>query len=289
MRLQIVKGSLKFYKDLLTQDFRETAIKDYEVYKRFKKLIDLYFKGSIDIKILDVGCGRRYFLPLLFHNIGYDIVGLDILRIEPDANFLRRYAIEFFSNGFPSFLRAISNDLLRQRNLYYATLKSFCDYPLSSSGMNIVCMNAEKIAFPDESFDCIISNAVFEHISHHSMPKVVSELYRILKIGGYTFIRIHPFTSLDGGHHPDISKVPPWDHLRNNKWPTPVYLNKLRIHEYLDYFHPGFKIIEVQRETTEQAKSKLVSAKRGWVCNYSEEELLAARITIIAQKETRRT
>ncbi|MEO0094108.1 MAG: methyltransferase domain-containing protein, partial [candidate division WOR-3 bacterium] len=91
-------------------------------------------------------------------------------------------------------------------------------------------------------FDFVFSRAVFEHIN--DVPAAVKEVNRVLSLNGIAVISIHLFPSLSGGHHlewarPDQSpstKVPPWDHLRDNNYPVDVYLNKLTINQYREIF-----------------------------------------------------
>ncbi len=50
-----------------------------------------------------------------------------------------------------------------------------------------VRMDIEKIQFPDNSFDVIFCNHVLEHVEH--FDTAVSELYRVLKPGGYAIMQ----------------------------------------------------------------------------------------------------
>ena len=66
------------------------------------------------------------------------------------------------------------------------------------------------------------------------------EVARVLKPGGLAHIDIHLFTSLSGGHHLEwtwpereqVRTVPPWDHLRQNRYPVDYYLNRWREGDY---------------------------------------------------------
>jgi len=71
--------------------------------------------------------------------------------------------------------------------------------------------------------------------------------------------------------------------LRKNKFPAPVSLNKLREHEYLNYFSEKFEILEVLRELDNEAGNLLTPGLRAELQDYSEEELLTTYITVVAR------
>jgi len=74
---------------------------------------------------------------------------------------------------------------------------------------------------------------VLEHVA--DVPGFAREIARILAPGGLFYGIIHNFYSLSGGHNPDwayaderpSTRVPPWDHLRENLHPAFVHLNGL--------------------------------------------------------------
>jgi len=95
---------------------------------------------------------------------------------------------------------------------------------------------------PSGSFDLITANAVIEHVKN--LPQVTAEIHRLLKRGGYFYGIIHNFYSLSGGHNlewafPDEQpspRVPPWDHLRNGRFLSWLYLNRLLPDAYKEVF-----------------------------------------------------
>jgi len=136
---------------------------------------------------------------------------------------------------------------------YYCALEAAAGKPLRIFRSSISFILAEptgsEYPLPSDSFDLIVSNAVVEHIV--DLPRFVKEVYRLLKKGGFFYAIIHNFYSLSGGHHlewayPDeypSSKVPPWDHLRKNYFPSWAYLNRLRPEEYYNIFSHQFNIL----------------------------------------------
>lgn len=103
-------------------------------------------------------------------------------------------------------------------------------------------MRAEKLDFPDNEFDCILSMSTFEHFLEPST--VLSEMFRVLKPGGVALVSFEPVWSWAYGSHlqhfgPIFGVAPPWSHLildekrmrlvlERQKWPAgaPVSLNE---------------------------------------------------------------
>ena len=147
-------------------------------------------------------------------------------------------------------------------------------------------MNIENMSFPAGVFDIVISNNAFEHIA--SMSQAISEVHRVLKPGGITYTRIHLFTSLSGGHNLDLRnpyKIPPWNHLRSKNYTAPVYLNRLKEHEYISLFKARFEILNII-DGLYIGKDLLTPSIRAELSDYSEEELLKMHITIVARKQS---
>ena len=77
-------------------------------------------------------------------------------------------------------------------------------------------MNAEKLEFPDESFDCLLSISTFEHFLQPAA--VLQEMYRVLRRGSVALVSFEPIWTASYGHHlhhfGEVSNlVPPWSHL----------------------------------------------------------------------------
>lgn len=58
----------------------------------------------------------------------------------------------------------------------------------SIRGIDLIQSEAEKLPFPDNSFDIVHSHHVFEHLS--DPLKAASEILRVLKPGGFVFIEV---------------------------------------------------------------------------------------------------
>jgi ubiquinone/menaquinone biosynthesis C-methylase UbiE len=178
--------------------------------------------------------------------------------------------------------------ILVQRR-YYFYLKEACNSPLKFEDLDIRQMDVTNLSFDDDEFDIVISNAVFEHVQ--DVPGAIRELKRVMKKGAITYHLIHLFTSLSGGHNlkwsnPDEyvpNNIPPWDHLRKNLFPAHVYLNKLRMNDYIQIFENDFTILEC-KVGKKEGKKLLTSEIKNELSEYSKDELITRDLIIIAKK-----
>lgn len=88
-------------------------------------------------------------------------------------------------------------------------------------------MNAEQLAFADDSFDCLMTISTFEHFARPAT--VLAEMFRVLRRGGVAMVTFEPIWTAPGGHHLHhfgaLSRLaPPWSHL---------YLSQSQMHEVL--------------------------------------------------------
>lgn len=107
-----------------------------------------------NIKFLDVGCGVGANTWLIAHE-GFSVYGIDSSPAAIDR------CAEWMSG------------MIRQGNNYDVTLE---------------CMNATKMVFPADTFDCAIDSCCLQHFFYpreHALA--VAEIHRILKPGGRFF------------------------------------------------------------------------------------------------------
>jgi SAM-dependent methyltransferase len=274
-----------YYAAILTQNMSAQAANDFIIFQDTCKRLSPYVDNFNNKLILDIGCGRRYPNILLFSNLGAIVTGIDMNYIGYNELLIKRYWNELTQNGFTSFGRSVSMDLLGQRRTYYRTMDKLSEKPLNQQGLIIKRMNAEVLNLPESYFDLALSVACFEHII--DVSKAIPKLSRVLKPEGISYIAIHLYTSYSGSHisNAALKKVPPWNHLRDNGTPGPVILNRLREHDYLKLFSDNFEILDVIREKDEQSANLLTAAVRIQLSEYAEEELLTKMLIIIARKK----
>jgi SAM-dependent methyltransferase len=217
---------------------------EHDAHNVFEKTIrDLKKFGLDDIKekrVLDLGCGQRYGFALQCAANDAKVTALDLDYVKPDLLLLAFYRT-IKQNGAKRAIKSIVRRMLWDRG-YYRTLTAYAVKPLLSyrSRIDFIVSNptSGNYPLPSSSFDLIASIAVVEHVAN--VQDFAAEITRLLVSGGYFYSIIHNFYSLSGGHnlewaYPDespSSKVPPWDHLRENRFPAWTYLNRYKPEEY---------------------------------------------------------
>lgn len=267
----------------------EVAEHDYRnVFLDAKEVFEKNAKRSVkEARILEVGCGQRYAVTLLFHSLGADVTGIDTDVIHPrltPAVMLRVIK----QNGLERLVKTVIRRWIFDRG-YYRIISREAGVPLKFD-LDIRCMSAYQLEFADGSFDYVFSNAVFEHID--DPEKAVKEIHRVLKPGGIANIDIHLYPSISGGHnldwhdpdHEPSKTVPPWDHLRQNLYPTHVYLNKWRDGQFAEALSGRFTMVDTRYRY--EGKQFLTPEIIKELPDYTEDELVKRSARYILRKES---
>lgn len=267
----------------------EVAEHDYRnVFVNAKEVFEQNAERSIEgARILEVGCGHRYAVTLLFHSLGADVTGIDTDVVSPRLTPAVMLKV-IKQNGLERLVKTIGRRLLFDRG-YYRVISREAGVPLKFD-MDLRCMSACELEFPDCSFDYVCSNAVFEHID--DPEKAVKELHRVLKPGGIANIEIHLYPSISGGHnlewcdpdHNPSKTVSPWDHLRQSVHPTHVYLNKWRDGQYFDVLDRYFTILDARYQY--EGRQLLTPEIAEELPDYTEDELLKRCVRYVLRKES---
>lgn len=262
---------------------RDFARENYEFFSRMREYV-----GDLEgRRVLDVGCGKSYWLSLLMHSAGARVTGVDTEVVEPGTS-AGKYLRIWRANGFERSLRTFVWETIFARP-YYRALAELCDFELHFDGLDLRATDGVRLDLPDKSIDLVVSHEVFEHIAE--LDKVLLDLKRVMKPQGRTYIYVHNYTSLSGGHHiawkyPDTEpsrKVPPWDHLRQNRFAdVPSWLNKLRIHDYRAAFERHFEILD-WFETAREGEDLLTEELKNELAEYGEDELLTKGFVVVAR------
>lgn len=108
-----------------------------------------------DIKVLDWGCGKGH-ITYLLNTRGFDVTSCDIHKKDSDSTFGQETPI------------------------------------IDKLGISVVSLeHRSKLPFASGSFDCVVSFGVLEHV--YSDRESLSELRRILKVGGLLFVTFLPY------------------------------------------------------------------------------------------------
>ena len=176
-------------------------------------------------------------------------------------------------------------------------------------------MNAEKLDFLDETFDCSLSLSTFEHFLRPDL--VLNEMHRVLRRGGIALINFDGVWSCSYGHHllqfgKVNDRVPPWSHLflsreqmqkvlERELWPVDapitlenalrwIYddtsLNRLGIRELKHTFErTGFELIRFVHLMDERLKAyKPIAVYLSNLLPWTTEELLTRGLSILLKK-----
>jgi SAM-dependent methyltransferase len=240
-------------------------------------------------RVVEIGSGQHATITLLFHSLGIKATGIDMDYVR-FGYAPRKYLNIWKANGFERALKTLARNVLFDPG-YYSTVEETFGQPLKKKTVDLRRMNSAKLAFKKESVDYFFSFAVFEHLQ--DIEKTCREMARVLTKDGVANISIDLFHSASGGHNlewafPDerVSKrVPAWDHLRDNRYPTHVYLNKLREKDYRRIFKKYFKILE--EHSTYEGKKVLTKKleKELTAKGFTREELLKRSWRVVLKKK----
>jgi SAM-dependent methyltransferase len=210
-------------------------------------LADLGIPSVTGLRVLEIGCGERCQLSLMFAADGAEVTAVDSLPVALGFGRPRMWATLAREDGLATAARQVVRDVVHTVR-YWRTLRRVAGRPLRSSAVRLVRADATRLPFADASFDLVVSSAVWEHIG--GVEAATREVGRVLRHGGLAMIQIALFPSLQGGHHgawhaigPDSAgRVRPWDHLRTGRLPFPVYLNGWREAQYRDVFERSLTV-----------------------------------------------
>jgi SAM-dependent methyltransferase len=242
-----------------------------------------------EARILDIGCGQMAQQVAMFSADGARITGIDIeiptYRMNPKVFFE-----SLKQNGFERAVKSLVRHALFDGG-FIKDLSRVYGMPIPFTNLDCKIMSALALQFPDEHFDFVFSDCVFEHIEN--VPKAIQELNRVLKKTGIARITIHLFSSLSGGHNLDWSNpdtapsktVPPWDHLLENNYPANAFLNKLRLGQFRHMFRDGMSLVKEQ--TAQQGAGLLTEEFFSFLSakGYTREDLLTHAVTFICRKK----
>lgn len=239
-------------------------------------------------RILEIGCGQRAAQTMLFTADGARITGIDI-EVPTFALDLPAFYRIVRLNGLERAAKSLARHLFFDAP-FFSQLSRQYGQTLPLEGADVRLMDAASLTFPDDSFDFVFSTLVFEHIA--DVPAAVAELNRVLKPDGLAWINIHLFPGLSGGHHQEWTnpptgrphRVPPWDHLLENRYPADGSLNRLKLADYRLIFEARLKVLEEGIVT--EGEDFLTSAleKRLMAKGYTREDLLTREAAFLCRK-----
>lgn len=265
---------------------RRFARDNYKFFTDMTRRLKGLGKDPRGLRVLEVGCGKSYWLTLLLAGYGARAVGIDTEPVLPGMSPAKYLGI-LKRQGLERAARTAFWDLVFGRP-YFKELARASDFPLDFERPELKVMSGDGLGFEDHAFDLVVSHEVFEHLP--DVPAALDEIRRVLKADGLTYIYVHNYTSLSGGHHiawkyPDeapSARVPAWDHLRQSLYPDiPSWINRLRMDDYRRFFEERFEVLDWIPVT--EGRGLLNNRIRAELKDYSKEELLTKGFTIIAR------
>lgn len=124
-------------------------------------------------KILDIK-GREKIARQIMGVLGNEIEypkGLKLLDVGSSSGVISNYLADYFGR-----VTAIDSDEPALKIAQKAYIKK---------NLEFILMDAERMQFPDKSFDVVVCNQVYNFVAHPQ--KLVDEIYRVLKPGGKVF------------------------------------------------------------------------------------------------------
>jgi SAM-dependent methyltransferase len=245
-------------------------------------------------RILDVGCGQRALMPLLFAAHGAEAYGVDVER--PTYQFSAKGFLRILrESGVDRALKSLARHVLFDRG-FFKDLGIACGIRLQPfPKVTVWVADAARLDLPADYFDMVFSFAVLEHVA--DVESVVTRIAQVLRPEGVGYLYIHLFPSLSGGHCADwqyamdpaypecgVPKaIPPWDHLRDNRFPANTYLNKLRLADYRQILERHTTVLD--ESTVLEGTEMLRLAPPSLLDKYSAEDLTTSVVMFTVRKK----
>jgi SAM-dependent methyltransferase len=238
-------------------------------------------------EVLDVGGGERAQLSLLMAADGARVTSLDSLPVALGTRRPRMWFAIAKADGLTHGLRTVVRDVVHTFR-YWRRLERRMSRRLPFRRVRLVQGDAAQLPFQNESFDIVVSSAVWEHL--RDVGRASDEVNRVLRASGIAAIQIALFPSLQGGHHPEWHSIDPavrreirpWDHLYPDRRPLPTYLNEWREAQYRETLDRSLDVIEWQDDEMRGA-TFLTETILADLPGFTRRELLLSALTAWAR------
>ena len=242
------------------------------------------------LDILEIGCGDRAQMSLLFASEGARVAGLDTLPVALGARRPRMWIAIARSEGLVRAIRVVIRDTFHTFR-YWRRLERRQRRGLPFSSVRLVQGDAARLPFDDGSFDVVVSSAVWEHLP--DVDRATREVNRVLRDDGIAVIQIALFPALQGGHHAEwhsfavgqTRAIRPWDHLYADRRPLPTYLNEWRESQYREVLERNLNVMEWE-DSDLRGVEFLTDRIAADLPAFSRRDLLLSAVTAWARRRT---
>jgi SAM-dependent methyltransferase len=253
-----------------------------------ERMRQLGFGDLRGLRILDIGCGERAPLALLMAAHGAEVDALDLVPVRLGWRRPTMWLLLLRASGARSMARQIVRDFLHTFR-YWRRLRRLLGRRLPFAAVRLRLGDAQRLEIPDETFDFVVSAAVWEHLP--DVRAATREVNRVLKREGMGSIQAALFPALGGGHHAewhDLSPgrrrtIRPWDHLLPGAQPLPLYCNGWRAHQFREAFQQETDLISWELGEP-RGGEYLTPELRQELAEYSETDLLVGFCTAWVRK-----
>ena len=245
-----------------------------------------------EARILEIGYGARPFRLIALQSMGIDAEGVDaevpILDGRP-AEFAAALRVNGFERMLKSTVRRAVFDSREHRQFTASLGSRGLVEAIDRARFHV----ADAAAFePAGTYDLIISEDVFEHVSTDSLGALVPKMASWLAPGGIALIRPNIFTGITGGHALDWSRhsftlpnprrtTEAWDHLRSRRHSSNTHLNRLTRSQYRELFSSDFAILEEEVALPELGLEYLTGDVARELSEWPEEELFSNQVRMV--------
>jgi len=236
-------------------------------------------------RVLEIGSGQLLG-ALAYLSRANNAVGID-LDVIPQGFDVRAYASMLRVNGARRVAKTAIRKSLRVDARYRRRLAGQIG---RIPKLDVRQMSADRLEFPDDSFDFIYCDSVLQHVS--DAQRVLAEIGRTLAPGGFFYAEWHLYTSKTGSLDPRAlaGELPHWAHLRpslaNGLTPT-AYVNRMRLPEWRKLFAeelPGAELELAQPDREALAHELARLNADGELLEYDAEELLTQSVSVLWRK-----
>ena len=231
-------------------------------------------------QILEIGPGQRLAQARYFA-IDNEVVAVDLDEIIVGANPLALLrALRF--NGAIRFFKTVARKLAGFDRRF---IKEFTKQKpgIGRTRPRFLRRDAVDTGLKSESFDCVMSFSVFEHLPDPAA--VLKEISRLLRTGGISFQVVHIYSSDSGAH--DVrtfsdhrAGLPYWCHLQpdlSHLVASNCYVNRFTLAQWLIMFEgacPGVTVKYYRNDNAQSVAALAALRTRGALAEYSDNELL---------------